>query len=245
MAPQDRVKALDLPTDRSSDWAWNRFKTSVLALAQQRGTRRILEVGGGRRPLFSMEEVKEHHFDYTINDVDEGELKRAPEGYRKACFDSAGVAPEELTGTFDLIFSKMVLEHVGDGERYFQNVAKLLAPGGVGVAFHPTLYCPPFVLNRLMPEELSARVLRAFFPYRNPEAVPKFPARYSWCFSTEAHAERIRSLGFEEVVIVPFYGTSYFKKIPGLAALDRMTTRHAKIRDMRWLSSFAYTLTFR
>jgi SAM-dependent methyltransferase len=245
MEPEERVSQLALPEDRSSDWAWKQFKTTVLTLAEQSGSRRILEIGGGRRPLFSVDEVQQYRFDYTINDVDQQELERAPEGYRKACFDSAGVIPEELVGNFDLIFSKMVLEHVGNGQQYFQNVCQLLAPGGVGIAFHPTLYCPPFVVNRLLPEDLSARILRFFFPYRNPEAVPKFPARYSWCFSTQSHVQRVRELGFQDVVIVPFYGTRYFSKIPGLATVDRALTRLARKRDVRWVSSFAFTLTFR
>src|SRR5687768_17515997 len=70
MKPSERVSQLPLPEDRSAEWAWNRFKTTVLTLAEQGGSRRILEIGGGRRPLFSMEEVQRHGFDYTINDVD-------------------------------------------------------------------------------------------------------------------------------------------------------------------------------
>ena len=46
----------------------------------------------------------------------------------------------------------MLAEHVPDGYRFHSNLFELLKPGGVAFHFMPTLYSPPFVINRLLPE---------------------------------------------------------------------------------------------
>ena len=50
-----------------------------------------------------------------------------------------------------------------DAPRAWSNVCALLAPGGVALAFHLMLYAPPFVVNWLAPEVLTAPILRFFF----------------------------------------------------------------------------------
>ena len=47
----------------------------------------------------------------------------------------------------------MVFEHVEDGQRAWANLYQLLAPGGVALAFVPTLYSVPFVINWLLPDK--------------------------------------------------------------------------------------------
>ena len=64
---------------------------------------------------------------------------------------------------------------MADPENAYRNIAKLLRPGGVFVNLIPTLYAPPFVLNRLLPEQISARVLRWSMPHRNDSEVPRIP----------------------------------------------------------------------
>ena len=75
-----------------------------------------------------------------------------------------------------------VMEHVRDAERAWANMADLLAPDGVALAFHPTLYAPPFVINWLIPDRLTAPVLKFFFDDRHDGEFPKFPARYNPVF---------------------------------------------------------------
>ena len=106
---------------------------------------RLLEVGGGRDPLFKADELKALGIEMTINDISQTELDVLPASYHKACFDVAGdiSAVAHLRDSFDLAFSRMVFEHVADGQRAWSNLYQLLAPGGVALAFVPTLYALP------------------------------------------------------------------------------------------------------
>jgi SAM-dependent methyltransferase len=239
--------------DCSEGWAWENYRSAVLTLAQvgraSRGTDervRMLEIGGGRGPLLRPSEAATAGIAVTVNDIDARELAMGPAEFTKAQFDIAGEVDPAWRGQFDLIVSQMVMEHVRDARRAWTNMANLLAPGGVALAFNPTLYAPPFVVNRIFPDALTARVLRLFFPTRHDGDYPKFPARYDLCFSDSKKLDPIlKSCGFSETLIAPFWGHGYFRHIPGLREVDAAIQRLAEARDWRWLSTYAFTLARR
>ena len=176
--------------DSREQWAWDNYKTALVAFVEtlrqagrcgEDGRVRLLEIGGGRGPQFTPDEAEKLGVALTVNDIDARELSLAPAGFATACFNIAGDVDPALKGKFDFVFSRMVFEHVKNAPRAWGNVANLLAPGGVALAYHPTLYSPPFIVNWLAPEALSARVLKLFFPTRHDGDYPKFPARYEMC----------------------------------------------------------------
>src|ERR1700721_1406514 len=57
-----------------------------------------------------------------------------------------------LWESYDLVFSKMLCEHLPDARTFHANCLRLLRPGARAVHFFPTLYTLPFVANRLIPE---------------------------------------------------------------------------------------------
>jgi SAM-dependent methyltransferase len=236
--------------DCSEGWAWDNYRPLVLALARmlRREGRpaRVLEVGGGRGPLFSVEQALSANIHLTVNDADARELSLGPEGFEHACFNIAGDIDPKLAGTFDLIISRMVMEHVKDAPRAWANMRELLRPGGVAFAFHPTLFGPPFVVNWLMPERASARVLRMVFPNRHDTGYPKFPARYEMCRTDPTILNPIFSrCGFTETLIAPIWGHGYFRALPGIRELDQLLFRAAEARDWRGLTTYSYTLARR
>ncbi|MHB8881375.1 MAG: class I SAM-dependent methyltransferase [Thermodesulfovibrionales bacterium] len=225
-----------------SAWAWHNFKRSVEALIVRYHCRDVLEVGGGRSPLFTEEDVARLGIRYSINDIDPEELSRGPAYVATTCFDIAG---ENIPShkRFDLVFSRMVFEHLPDARIAYRNILELLTDGGVTIAFYPTLYSPPFVINKLMPERASSAVIRFFFPYRNNDQVPKIPAYYSWCFGdTERMSGMLKGLGYRDVLILPFYGHTYFQGLPVVRAADRWLSDAALRHDCRMLSSYAYSI---
>jgi SAM-dependent methyltransferase len=235
-------------------WAWDNYRATVLALAQtcqksgrhHDGRVRLLEIGGGRGPLLTPAEAEEAGIELTVNDIDAHELSLAPAQFHKAQFDIAGDVPSDFEGQFDLITSRMVVEHVRNAPRAWKNMRNLLAPGGVALAFHPTLYAPPFVINWLMPESLTARVLRFFFPFRHAGDYPKFPARYEMCFTIPSKVEPVlRECGYSQVLIAPFWRHGYFRHIPLLREMDAALSHWAEKKDWRALTSYAYTLARR
>jgi hypothetical protein len=147
-----------------------------------------------------------------------------------------------LLGTVDLMFSQMVFEHVSDAVRAYQNVHALLAPGGVCLNFHPVLYSAPFVVNWLLPEALSSRILRLFDPKRRPDEVPKHPARYDLCVIRKSIRNRLSAIGYRRVWQVPFWYHDYFMRIPGIYQLDHAAAAMADRNNWTGFASFSYTL---
>jgi SAM-dependent methyltransferase len=228
------------------NWAWESYKPMVLALSETHGLRNHLEIGGGRDPLFTPDELGRHGLAVTLNDISPQELQLAPPAFAKLCCDIA--APDTVAtvgeARFDFAYCRMVMEHVPDVARMWRNVHAMLTPGGVALSFFPTLFAPPFVINELMPERLSRAVLHALFPDRRDEGDnPKFPAHYNLCRGSEAPlVPLLREIGFREVTVLPFYGYSYFWKIPVLRQADAAFTKLARARDWRTFTSFAYVI---
>lgn len=219
--------------------AFGKYQDIVLSFSENKT---VLEIGAGRRPLITPGEIDEFNINYFGSDILESELQRVEWLKNCAVFDICGEIPPELEGKFDFVFSKMVLEHVPDGEAYYANILRLLKPGGSSLTFHPTLYSPVFVINRLLPEPMSAWLLKLFFPYRNEEGTPKFPARYHFCYSTKACISKIEEIGFSAVESIPFYSHNYYEGIPGLRFVSKVISEFIAKQGSRRLCSFAYTI---
>jgi SAM-dependent methyltransferase len=237
----DAFRQLGVQSDRH--WAWDNYENVVRGLARILHARRLLEVGGGRDPLFSADELKALGIEMTINDISQTELDVLPNSYQKACFDVAGdIAPvAHLRDSFDLAFSRMVFEHVADGQRAWSNLYQLLAPGGVALAFVPTLYAFPFVVNKLLPDDVAAKIVKLLYPNRTDNEDPVFPARYSWTFASEAKMKpMLMAIGYSEAVILPFYGHGYFERFPVVRDIHAQFTAMARKHDWRAVASYAY-----
>jgi SAM-dependent methyltransferase len=232
--------------DWNSQWAWDNYRGVILGLARHFGLGRLCEIGGGRDPLFLPEEAARLGLAVTVNDIDAYELSLCPEGLSKARFDIAGdlSEPDARPESYDLMFSRMVFEHVDGVERAWANIHTLLRPGGVALAFFPTLWNPVFALNHLLPERASRAILHALFPGRRDGGEdPKFPALYDWCRSRDGLLKpMLARAGFADAHIQPFWGHGYFERIPLARELDWAFNRFAALTDWRLMSSYAYVL---
>lgn len=234
-----------LGVDNYWRWAWYNYKSTVRHLTEALSAQRLIEIGGGRDPLFDRTEIKELGVEMTVNDISPGELAVLPEGYRTACFDVTGDLSSvgHLRGNFDLAFSRMVFEHVADGRRAWANQYELLAPGGVALAFIPTLYAVPFVINALLPDNFAAAIVKKLGPDRNEHDDPVFPAHYSWCYADDVRMRSMLStIGYREIIVQPFYGHNYYGKFPIIRNIHEWFTGLARRRDWRMLASFAYII---
>ena len=226
-------------------WAWKNYRATVDDLVEDLGLRRVIEIGGGRSPLFSESDVRRLGIDYTANDISARELALSPDWAKKACFDVQTADAETIAPFaehYDLVISKMVMEHVGSFERAYRTIHSILKPGGIGLAFHPTLYALPFVVNLLIPERLSDTLLKAVFKDRSDNGEPKFPARYSGCRVSGSVTRKLREIGFARVEQIPFYGHDYYRKFPGVGAINHRVAEFARQRDMTFMATYAYTL---
>ena len=222
--------------------AFSTYSERLKELVSDYPNAEILELGGGRRPSFRLSEMPGNIATYTVNDISSSELALAPPEYDKACFDVTGDV-SAFAGKYNVIFSRRLAEHVRDGRKMHRNILTLLRPGGVAFHMMPTLYSAPFVINKLVPETLSRKILFAFFPKRRTDD-SKFPAYYSCCYGNRGKMERmLRGVGFSDVQIRTFYGTGYFEAVPGIRQLEGSLSALAAKNDWSWNGSFAHVLT--
>ena len=227
---------------RHAGEAWKHLTRHLEELILDRGARRVLEVGGGANPTLPVEFAVRHGLEYTVLDVSIDELDKAPPGYLKVQADITSPTLK-LTGGYDLVFSRMLAEHVRDGEIFHRNVYALLARRGAAFHFFPTLYAPPFVVNRLLPERLAEIVLHTLQPGRVRQGQhAKFPAYYSWCRGpTPGQIRRFERLGYVVHEYIGFYGHDpYYSKVRILAKAHRALSNWLVRHPMPWLTSFAY-----
>ncbi len=232
----------EMAPEPTAYWAWHRYKDTIIAAVRAFGATSLLEVGGGRFPLFTADEVNDLGVTYTVNDIDQTEIDLAPGYVDKVCFDIGGDLPP-TPPKYDLIFSRFVFEHLKDTRIAYRNVILLLRSGGVSLQYYPCLYCVPFMINKLIPETLSTKTLRLVYGGSIPR--PKFPARYSWCFATSKVDAMLSDIGFGEIRIMPFYGHHYYDRIPLVRDIHSAVSDRLARMDVRWRAAFAYSLARR
>jgi SAM-dependent methyltransferase len=227
---------------RTSSEAFKNYKSIVI---EQSKGKTVLEIGAGRQPLFSPDELAEYKIDYVGNDISQIELDAMSLAVPKYVFDAGKSVPADCLGRFDFIFSKMVQEHIDGTPQYYQNLSRMLKHDGIALNFHPVLYSAPFVINRLMPERLSDPLLYALRSDRTRTRNPKFPALYDHCVISRKVRESLRAQGFSEVVQIPFYGHGYYKKLPLIRDIHRKVTDFIRRKDVTFMASFSYTLAIK
>jgi SAM-dependent methyltransferase len=98
------------------------------------------------------------------NDVDESRVADVTEGLP--------FADEEV----DLITARSVLEHLRDTDAFVRHAARTLKPGGHLVIMFPGRNAPSALLNRLLPESVSRRLVHSLVP--DSRGRLGFPAHY-------------------------------------------------------------------
>ncbi len=202
---------------------WNLAPQLIGAMVDKYGARRVLEIGAGANPTMSVNEVKDRRIQYMVSDTSEEELRKAPIGYDVCQFDAGGkIVPPEMLESCDLVFSRMVNEHIRDGRQYHSNIYRMLRPGGVAVHCCATLFTLPFLVNRLLPEPVSDKINRLVYPNRDYDGHHgKFRAYYSWCRGPIPRMiQKFKSIGFEIVAFHGYFGHGYYE--PTLTPLDRI-----------------------
>ena len=174
------------------------YKQLLTRLLEMHQIKNVCDVGGGANPLLKSKYIHRKDIDYAILDISATELDKAPKEYKKILAD---ISAQNITvqAKFDLVFSKMVAEHINDAEQFHKNVLEVLSRGGLAVHFFPTLYTLPFLVNRIFPEWLNDKLLN-YFSKRDSYQKAKFPAYYRWCRGPiSSQIQKFTDLGYEVV----------------------------------------------
>ena len=229
-----------------SNQAHVQYFTKLRELAKRPDIRKVCDIGGGANPLFSLEQVEEYGLEYTVLDISEEELEKAPNQYNKIQADITD--PNlSLNREYDLVVSKFLAEHISDASIFHQNIFNLLKCGGYSFHYFPTLYNLPFIINLLFPENLSYPILLFFHPFRTKKGNRgKFPAYYDWCFGpTNVNIERFTKIGYKVEEYIGFFGHVYYQKARILKPLDLLEKLKSQILvryPVPWLTQFAHIM---
>jgi SAM-dependent methyltransferase len=141
-----------------------------------------------------------------------------------------------LEGTFDLVVSWQVLEHVLDLAVALENARRYLRPGGVLVALFSGRYSLFGFANRMLPHRLARLALKVLLA-RNPDTV--FPANYEGCYydgivSKTRAWSRVR-------VILRFRGDGYLGFVPPVMGFY-LKFEDSMIRGRHWNLASHYLL---
>jgi SAM-dependent methyltransferase len=212
-----------------------------MVAGQLRHAMAVCDVGGGANPFVATRERGALALDYTVVDVDAGELAKAPRDVRRVHADVADVdAPE----TFDLVVSRQLAEHVRDPAALHASIYRMLKPGGAAVHLFPTLWTVPFVANALLPERLSERILLRLQPNRRRSGrLGKFPAYYRWCRGpTRGQIHRLEGLGYRVERYTVAFGHGYYRKAMPLQRLEDAKGRLLRRFPVPLLTTYAVVL---
>ena len=206
------------------------FRENVLPSLLDGGLR-ILDVGGGKRPQIDPE-IKQRLGLYVVGlDIDADELRQAP----KDAYDETvvgDVAEVPLTGEFDLIISKAVLEHTQHNPRVIRNLASALKAGGRMAHCIPCRNALFARVNMLLGNETARRILFALQPGKKNTS--GFRAYYDCC--TPSHMTRLcEENGLHVTGLSAHFSSDYCSFFAPLYTLDllrQLLMRLVCSRDM-------------
>jgi SAM-dependent methyltransferase len=225
---------------------WQRAPGFLQSLMANYGCRCILEVGSGANPTLAPDYVRDHARRYVTSDLNPEELRKADTAFEGLVLDlSAEAIDPRLSNEFDCVFSRMVGEHIRDGEQYHKNIFRVLRPGGIAVHCFSTLWTLPFAINRVLPDFLADRLLQITAP-RSTHKHGRFKAYYSWGGGpSKKMIARFESLGYEVVEYIGYYGHGYYRKrLPLLDQIERVKSQYLLRHPIPQLCSYA-TLVLR
>jgi SAM-dependent methyltransferase len=224
---------------------WDQAGEFLQKLIRQYNAQKLLEIGSGANPTLTADFIESHKISYTTNDVDSEELEKADPRLETLQFDFSGrKLPENLRDSFDLVFSRMVNEHIKDGEQYYKNIYSILRGGGITSHCFSTLYAFPFVMNKIIPENLSNYLLQKLSPV-DQYSHGKFKAYYSWSRGpSKKMIRRYNQIGFDVIEYAGFFGHDYYHH--GLRLLHRLEEAKSDLLlshfRIPYLTAYAYII---
>jgi SAM-dependent methyltransferase len=237
----DRAGAGTTPELTYLRWVdlWASFEQRLAEVIRDSGAVDVGELGGGANPAVGLAEQVPQRINHTVLDISSDQLDRTPAGIDTLCVDLCAEDPP-VRDRFDLVFSRMLCEHVRSGATFHRNCHAALRPGGHAVHFFPAATALPFAANRLLPAGASERILETLFPARKRGGIyEKFPAYYRWCWGpTGPQIARYRSVGFEVESCDVGIGHGYYERLPGLRRLEHIKTEIVLRHPTPWLAAF-------
>jgi SAM-dependent methyltransferase len=157
------------------------YKYQVAELLNRRSGQVVLDVGGGKEcPFLPYLEARDEHLIIAL-DVSEEELGHNSQLEHKIVADAAAHGFPFRDGSADFVVSRAVVEHIRDNAAFFANCARVLRPHGVMVHAFSGKFAPFALMNQLLPNRLTCRLIDYLHPEWREEGNYGFPAFYDHC----------------------------------------------------------------
>lgn len=182
------------------------YKYEVAELMNRRPGQVVLDIGGGKYCPFLPFVEEPAAYQVIAVDCSDEELRGNTQLDQKIVADVAARALPFRDGTTDLVVSRSVVEHLHDNTAFFMNCARVLRSGGVLVHTFPCKFAPFSLLNQLLPNRLTRRLLAWFQPGWVDSC--GFPAYYDHCYYSA-----IRQLLARSGFINPRFTFRYYQSI--------------------------------
>ena len=113
--------------------------------------------------------------------------------------------------SIDVVFSRSVMEHLYDNETFVSEMHRTLKPGGICIHVLPGKHAPFSILNRLLPNKVTKKLVEWAFPERKGEL--GFVAYYHHC-SPPALQRLFERNGFTiEYERLRYYQSAYYVSV--------------------------------
>jgi SAM-dependent methyltransferase len=119
--------------------------------------------------------------DHGARSSDE-ELRHNRQLDHKIVADAAALGFPFQDGSADLVVSRAVVEHIRDNAVFFRNCARVLRPGGIVVHAFSGRFAPFALMNQLLPNRLTRRLVDYLHPEWHEEGNYGFLAFYDRCY---------------------------------------------------------------
>ena len=206
------------------------YRDSMLSIIdsciRQREFSHVLEVGGIDRPLLK----RSKKIKYVGLDIERKD--RCKDLYDHFIVQSI---EDPIPGTYDLIVSITLLEHVSDVTLSIGQMHKVLRIGGYIVHYAPNKYHPYSLILRLVGPKIQKRLIKILRPWA--AQVTGYPAFFDKCSPREM--KKISSaLGFREIRVIPFFrANDYFRFFVPAYILVTLLENICKKLKWEWLCS--------
>lgn len=201
----------------------------------------ILDIGCGKRSWVTKDIKKRYNCILYAMDISLDELIKNKVVDHKIVYDACNnrydIDLEHLKNAFDLIISNMVLEHLKNTTIAHKMIYFLLNNTGIVIHRYPTLYDPLLLVNHLIPNQLSTKVLSKLEPFRRKSG--KFKAYYNNCRGLSRNIQlKYCKIGMKVIEGHNFYGTTYLYRVfPLQAVMDIFYFLLTKLKITAFTSS--------